>query len=172
MILLNEIKDFVVRTQKLVLATSDKQGQLVVTKTNGEISEIYKKILCVTCVIWIFICLLYGGISYFQKGKIDFNIIFVAYPILMIGATLFFNLPKHKFNKLLRDIVERLNLTSALNQKIRIEYTRSNEKTVIKLFSVIPSDKADLLIREIASYFQRHFRKPFIIDDYEVQQKS
>lgn len=151
-----------VRAKKRVLATSDKKRYLTITKTNKEISGIHKKFSVVICSIWILICLWYCIFSYFQTRKIDFNFIFVVYPIFMSGAVIFFNTLNRKFNKLLRDIVEQLNLKIALNQKIKIEYTRNNESTIMKVFSVIDNDKADLLVREIASYFQRELNKPFM----------
>lgn len=172
MVLLDAIKNLIERVLKRTLFISEKHRHLIVIKTNAEIFESCKNFSTFVCVVWILYCLLYCVISYFQTGKISFNIVFIAYPILLIVATIFVNTSTRKINRFLRDIIEQLNLTSALNHRIRIEYTISKENTVIKFFCIISCDKADLLVREITNYFQRQYRKPFIIDEYKVLSDS
>lgn len=156
------------RVQSRTLATSDKKYQLVVSRNNKEIFDRHLKISVVFGIVWIVSCLLFCGISYFKNRTVDFSIIFLVYPVVMIIATLFFHSPKQRFEKLLRDIVDCLNLSSMLNLQVKIEYTRNFDESVVKIFSVISADKADLLVREIASYFQQQYKKPYIVDDYKV----
>lgn len=170
----NKIKSNMVKAQKRAFTTLNKtkKQKLGVTKTNQEIFDIHKKVLVLFGIVWILLCLLLIVFSYLKTKKIGFNLIFIAYPIILVISIIFFNTSEYKFKKLLRNIVEKLELKTALNQKVKIEYTRNNESTVIKVFSVIANDKADLLVREIASYFQRKLKKTFIIDDYKILSDS